>query len=200
MGSGPKGLCHLPAIRRMGSTVPSSLSKEQRIIIAVVIVVAIVVVSGMILIFLTLGNMLSGQSPDARFVQWFTAATLDEPVRTTDLTVASVIGGTVYNQTVLWYSNYLTTYRGQGSDARGIHVASGNEVSPTMNSSMEDAVAVLGGDYGIVVEDHCYMHVEVVRGFGYDYTTLYIGLLKVNGSWFIGYATDVLDLGNLGTQ
>ncbi len=178
---------------------PSSLSKERKIILVVVVVVAVVVVSGLALVFIALGSILTGQSPDARVVQWLTAATLDDPTRTTDLTISFVIGGTVYDQTVQWYTTYLAAYRGQGSDARGIHVAAGNEVSSTMNKSMEDGIALLAENYGVVVEDHRYVHVEIVSGFGYDYSTLYIGLLKVNGSWYVGYATDVINLGNLGS-
>jgi hypothetical protein len=166
-------------------------------LVAVVLVIAILVVSVSTYTCLAFLGFMRSQAPNMKVMSWMMAGSLDNSNSTADSTIASVIGGKVYDQTVQFYSDYLAMYRGEGLDIRGVHVASGSEISPSMTSAMQDAISLLNHDYGLVISDHCYVHVEIVNGFGCNYFTIYVGMLEVSGSWYVGYAAGVIDLGSL---
>jgi len=179
------------------SNLPSQSTRTNRsiwIMAVVTLVVGILVVAAVASFFYFFINR---RTPDGTVLSWLISAGFGNAEGTADKTIAKAIGGEVYNETRQWYSDFFVQYQGStGIDASAIHRISNQELDTAQKSAADDAVVLLKNNYALTVKDYCYVHFWLT-GLGYYHEKVTVGLLEVGHSWYIGYATSVVDLGNI---
>lgn len=166
--------------------------------VAAVVIIGIIVIAAIVGI-LYVPSMIHNNPPitkaDTAIMSFAFDLGMNKSEGAANLTIAKVIGGLVFSDTWNYYSNLCEMYAMHGIRVEGIHTIANQSLTSLQNISAENAIALLHGSYGITVTEYCYVHV-IVTGFGYNADEKMIGFLKVGGTWYIGYATNMVDLGN----
>ncbi len=166
-------------------------------ILIVVVVIAVVIVLAIAAVFAFFNEFASPRTPEGEVLGWLFSAGFGDATATADRTIARVIGGQVYTDTKDWYHSLFETYRGNTRvDVSNLVMLSNSSLSLSMILSAQAAVVLLELQYGITVEEYRYASFQFT-GFGFDNAQKTVGVLKVGSDWRIGYATGVVDLGNI---
>lgn len=149
----------------------SSSSQSRATILAgrkVWIVVAVSAVLILVAVMASLNLFGSPHStPEGTVLSWLFAGSFGNANGMADRTVASAIGGTVYNNTLQEYSDLLTSHHGytRVSVSTIIEVEDRN-LTPTQRQASEDAMSQLSQDYGLVFTDFTYVRFHLT-GLGH---------------------------------
>jgi hypothetical protein len=173
---------------------PPRVNRTIWIAVAVIVVVAVLAIAALASVFYFFTNR---HTPEGAVVSWLFSAGFGNAEGTADKTIAKVVGGEVYNETRQWYSDFLAQYQGNTHvSISTVTVVTGQNISSYQRGLAEDAIALLGDTYKVTVTDYCYASFHLT-GLGHYDQEMNVGLLKVGHSWYIGYATNVVDLGNI---
>jgi hypothetical protein len=148
-------------------------------VVAVIVVVAVLVVAALASFFYFFTNR---ETPEGAVVSWLFSAGFGNAEGMADKTIAMVVGDEYQGNTHVSIST--------------VTVVSDQNISYHQRGFAEDAIALLGDTYEVTVTDYCYTSFYLT-GLGHYHQEMNVGLLKVGHTWYIGYATDVVDLGNL---
>jgi len=173
---------------------PPRVNRSIWVAVVVIVVVAILAFAAVASVFHFFTNR---RTPEGTVVSWLFSAGFGNAEGTADKTIAKVIGGEVYNETRQWYSDFLAQYQGHTFvSISAINRTPSQGLDAAQKSVADDAVVLLKNNYALTVTDYCYVHFWLT-GLGHYNEEMTTGLLEVGHSWYIGYATSVVDLGNI---
>lgn len=173
---------------------PPRANRTAWLVVTAIVVVAVLIMVAVAGAFTFFTNH---NTPSGAVVGWLFDGGFGNSKGMADRTIARVIGGDVYNQTRQWYSDFLAQYKGNTQvSVSTVIVLTDQNTTPAQRALAEDATALLANSYNVAVTEHCYASCYLT-GLGHYNQELTVGLLKVGSSWYIGYATDVVDLGNI---
>lgn len=166
-------------------------------ILTIVIIIAVVIVLIIAAAFAFFGTLTSSRTAEGALIGWVFSAGFGDSRGTADKTIAKAIGGQVYTDTEGWYESLFDMYRGNTRvNVNNLVMLDNESLSISMIINAQAAIALLAVGYGISVEQYRYASFQFT-GLGYNDAKKTVGVLEVGSSWYVGYATGVVDLGNI---
>lgn len=163
----------------------------------VVLVIAVAIILIVASIFAFFSAFTSPRTSEGAVLGWIFDAGFGNSAGTADRTIAKVIGGQVYLDTKGWYESLFDQYRGKTRvSVNNLVMLDNSSLSISLILEAEAAVVLLKAGYGITVDEYRYVSFQFT-GLGYTNADKTVGVLKVASSWYVGYATGVVDLGNI---
>ncbi len=176
---------------------PGRLDKSMRtaLVVGIVILIVAMTVMGLAVTSFFTGKNLS--TPQTTTIGWMARAGFGDPQGMADFTIAAVIGGNPFSQTVSAYTSLLAPYHGQTKvNLLNLQVTAKESLDSAQREVAESAVALLQKTYGLPISDYCFVHFWLT-GLGHISDPIDVGLLQMGSKWYIGYAEGVVNLGGI---